>query len=242
MKVLFIGGTGLISSACASLAVARGIDLFLLTRGSAGRFPVPEGAQVLCGDVHGPIDLLERLLRGREFDSVVDWIAYTPDHIERDLRLFAGRTRQFVFVSSASVYQKPPRRYVITEETPLDNPYWKYARDKIDCERRLARAREERGFPSTIVRPSLTYGLSQIPLCVSSWPHPWTAIDRMKRGGKMIVPGDGTSLWVVTWNEDFARGFVGLLGRGDAVGEAFHITSDEILTWNQIYLIPGLLT
>jgi nucleoside-diphosphate-sugar epimerase len=235
MKVLFIGGTGLISSACSDLAIERGIDLFILNRSQSGKYPAPDGACLLAGDVHGDETSLARLLAPYEFDAVVDWIAYTPADIERDLRLFGGRTGQFVFISSASAYQKPPRHYLITEETPLENPFWDYSRNKIACEERLMQAHREQGFPVTIVRPSLTYGPSQIPLCVGSWQHPYTVIDRMKRGKKIIVPGDGTSLWVLTWNGDFAKGFTGLLGNHKAIGEAYHITSDEVQTWNQIY-------
>lgn len=236
MKVLFVGGTGLISSACSDLAVGQGVELFLLNRGRSDKYPVPEGARLLVGDVHGdPAGLLD----GQHFDVVVDWIAYTPEDVERDIRLFGGKTGQFVFISSASAYQKPPQHYLITEETPLANPFWGYSRDKIACEERLMREYRERGFPVTIVRPSLTYGPSQIPLCVGSWQHPYTVIDRMKRGRKIIVPGDGTSLWVLTWNEDFARGFLGLLGNERAIGQAYHITSDEVLTWEQIYREAG---
>jgi nucleoside-diphosphate-sugar epimerase len=169
----------------------------------------------------------------------VDWIAFTPEDIHRDLQLFSGRTGQFVFISSASAYQKPPSHYLITEETPLENPYWDYSRNKIACEQRLMQAHRENNFPVTIVRPSLTYGPSQIPLCVGSWQHPYTVIDRMKRGRHIIIPGDGTSLWVLTWNGDFAKGFMGLLGNPKAIGEAYHITSDEVLTWNQIYQEVG---
>jgi nucleoside-diphosphate-sugar epimerase len=236
MKVLFIGGTGLISSACSELAVKRGVDLFILNRNCSGKYPVPEGARLLVGDVHGNDADLARTLKAHEFDVVVDWIAYTPEDIERDLRLFRGRTGQFIFISSASAYQKPPRHYLITEETPLENPFWEYSRNKIACEERLMQAYREQGFPVTILRPSLTYGPSQIPLCVGSWQHPYTVIDRMKRGRKIIVPGDGTSLWVLTWNGDFATGFMGLLGNRKAIGEAYHITSDEVQTWNQIYI------
>jgi nucleoside-diphosphate-sugar epimerase len=178
-------------------------------------------------------------LQGLDFDAVVDWTAFVPADIERDVELFRGRTRQFVFISSASAYQKPPGDYRITENTPLVNPFWDYARNKIACEDRLMREYRERKFPATIVRPSLTYGPSQIPLCVGSWEHPFTVIDRMRKGKPIIVPGDGTSLWTVTWNADFAVGLVGLLGREDCLGEAFHITSDEVLTWNQIYQEAG---
>ena len=239
MKVLFIGGTGLISSACTELALERNIELLILNRSKSGKYPLPEGAHLLVGDVHGSADNLARRLAGQEFDAVVDWIAFTPQDIERDLQLFSGRTGQFVFISSASAYQKPPSHYLITEKTPLENPFWQYSRDKIACEKMLMQAYREKGFPVTIVRPSLTYGPSQIPLCVGSWLHPYTVIDRMKRGRKIIVPGDGTSLWVLTWNGDFAKGFLGLLGNPKAIGEAYHITSDEVLTWNEIYREVG---
>jgi len=235
MKVLFIGGTGLISSACSDLALQRGIDLSILNRGLSGKYPIPQGAHLLVGDIQGKEADLAALLEGLEFDAVVDWIAFTPEDIERDLRLFGGRTDQFVFISSASAYQKPPGHYLITEKTPLENPFWQYSRNKIACEKRLMQAHREQILPVTIVRPSLTYGPSQIPLVVGSWQHPYTVIDRMKRDRQIIVPGDGTSLWVLTWNGDFAKGFLGLLGNPKAIGEAYHITSDEVLTWDQIY-------
>lgn len=236
MKVLFIGGTGLISSACSDLTVRRGHELFLLNRSASKYYPLPNGATLLRGDIHGDETHLAELLAGHRFDAVVDFIAFTANDIERDIRLLQGKTDQFVFISSASAYQKPVRNYLITEETPLENPYWEYARNKIACEERLMRAYRADGFPVTIIRPSLTYGPSQIALCVNSWRHPWTVVDRMRRGGKVIIPGDGTSLWVTTWHEDFAVGLVGLLGNPKAVGESFQITSDEVLTWNQIYL------
>jgi len=236
MKILFIGGTGIISSACSDLALARGHELFILNRSASTKSPLPEGATLLKGDIHGEEAHLASLIAGHRFDAVVDYLAYTVADIERDLRLFRDRTDQFVFISSASAYQKPVRNYIITERTPLENPYWEYSRNKIACEDRLMFAYLEEGFPITIVRPSHTYGLTQIPFGVSSWLHPWTVIDRMKRGQKVIVPGDGTSLWVLTWNADFARGLVGLLGNPKAIGEAFQITSDEVLSWNQIHL------
>ena len=239
MKILFIGGTGLISSACSELALERGVELFILNRSQSGKYPLPEGAHLLVGDVHGNEVELAGLLSGQEFDAVVDWIAFTPEDIERDLHLFSDRTGQFVFISSASAYQKPPSHYLITEETPLENPFWDYSRNKIACEQRLMQAHREKNFPVTIVRPSLTYGPSQIPLCVGSWQYPYTVIDRMKRGRQIIVPGDGTSLWVLTWNGDFAKGFLGLLANPKAIGEAYHITSDEVLTWDQIYREVG---
>ena len=232
MKVLFIGGTGIISTACTKLAAERGIDLTLLRRGEHDA-PVPGGVRTLKADIADPASVATAL--GREtFDAVVDWIAFTPDQVARDIALFAGRTRQYVFISSASAYQKPARHYLVTESTPLANPYWQYSRDKIACEERLMRAYREDGFPVTIVRPSLTYGDTQIPLAVNSWLKPYTAIARLRAGKKIIVPGDGTSLWTVTHNSDFAVGLVGLLGHPQAIGHAFHITSDEVLTWNQI--------
>jgi nucleoside-diphosphate-sugar epimerase len=236
VKILFIGGTGLISSACSDLVLERGYELFILNRSQTKNHPLPEGAQFIKSDVHGnQADLID-LLHKHEFDSIVDWIAYTPEDIERDIAVFRDRTRQFVFISSASAYEKPPKNYLITEETPLSNPFWDYSRDKIACEARLMDEFRNTRFPVTIVRPSLTYGPSQIPLSVGSWQHPYTVIDRIRRGKKLIVPGDGTALWVLTWNRDFARGLIGLLGNDQALGQAFHITSDEALSWNQIYL------
>lgn len=236
MKLLFIGGTGLISSACSELALARGHQLFLLNRSASRKYPLPEGAIVLQGDIHADETQLARVLPDGRFGAVVDWMAFNASDIERDLRLFRGLTDQFVFISSASAYQKPPQNHLVSEATPLENPFWQYSRDKIACEERLMKAWREEGFPVTIVRPSLTYGPLQTALIGASWLHPYTVIDRMKRGKKVIVPGDGTSLWVMTWNGDFARGLVGLLGNKKAVGEAFQITSDEVLTWNQLFL------
>ena len=235
MKILFIGGTGLISSACSELALLRGMEVYILNRGISQKLSIPTGAHHLIGDVYADETGVASLLASHHFDVVVDWIAFTPQDVERDLRLFSGKTEQFVFISSASAYQKPPRHFIITEETPLENPFWQYSRDKIACEERLMQSYRQDSFPVSIVRPSLTYGPSQIPLCVNSWGHPYTLIERMKQGKKIIIPGDGTSLWVFTWNEDFAKGFLGLFGRKDAIGEAFQITSDEVLTWNQAY-------
>ena len=236
MKILIIGGTGLISSACSDLAVARGYELVIVNRAASAHYVVPEGAIVINADVYADEAHFASLVAGHRFDAVVDFLAFTVDDIERDIRLFQGKTDQFVFISSASAYQKPPKHYLITEETPLENPYWLYSRNKIACEERLMKANREEGFPVTIIRPSLTYGTSQIPLVGASWSHPYTVVDRMKRGKKVIIPGDGTSLWVLTWNADFATGLIGLLGNPNAIGEAFHITSDEVLTWNQIFL------
>jgi nucleoside-diphosphate-sugar epimerase len=232
MKVLFIGGTGLISSASTRLAVERGIDLFILNRGTDP--DRARGATTIAMDVHDE-PAAERALAGQRFDVVVDWIAFTPEDVERDIRLFGKRTDQFVFISSASAYQKPPGDWLIRENTPLANPFWDYSQNKIVCEERLMGAYREDGFPVTIVRPSHTYGDTQIPLCFNSWTLPYTAVARMRAGKPVIVPGDGTSLWTITHNSDFAVGFVGLLGRRAAIGHAFNIMSDEVLTWDQIY-------
>jgi nucleoside-diphosphate-sugar epimerase len=236
MKVLFIGGTGIISTACTALAAQRGMNLTLLSRGQHAA-QLPPGAKTLIADINDPA-LLQQI-EHESFDAVVDWIAFTPADIERDLQLFRGRTRQFVFISSASAYQKPQTHYLITESTPLANPHWDYSRNKIACEERLMHAYRDDGFPVTIVRPSLTYGDTQIPLALNSWQQSYTAVDRMTRGQKMVVPGDGTSLWVVTHNTDFAKGLVGLLGHEQGIGQAFHITSDEVLTWDQLFRIVG---
>jgi nucleoside-diphosphate-sugar epimerase len=236
MKLLFIGGTGIISSACSDLAIKRGHELFLLNRSLSAKYPAPKTATILQADIHADAAHLSALLAGHRFDAVVDFIAFSTQDIERDISLFRDKTNQFVFISSASAYQKPLQNYLITEETPLENPFWEYSRNKIACEERLMNAYREDNFPVTIIRPSHTYGPSQIPLCVTSWQHPWTVIDRMKRGKPVIIPGDGTSLWVLTWNADFAKGLVGLLGNQNTIGEAFQITSDQALSWNQIYL------
>jgi nucleoside-diphosphate-sugar epimerase len=237
MRILFIGGTGIISTASTALAVERGFELTLLARGQH-QANVPRGVSILTADINDPA--LATRLNHESFDAVVDWIAFTPADIERDLRWFQGRTRQFIFISSASVYQKPQTHYLMTESTPLANPHWDYARQKIACEERLMRAYREAEFPVTIVRPSLTYGETLIPLVLNSWAElSYTGVDRMLRGKKLIVPGDGSSLWVITHNTDFAKGLVGLLGKEQAIGHAFHITSDEVLTWDQIFQAVG---
>jgi nucleoside-diphosphate-sugar epimerase len=228
MKALFIGGTGVISSACSQLAVERGIELFLLNRGESSR-SVPDSVIILNADIRDT-DAARRVLGTLDFDVVVNWIAFVPEHVEADLELFRGRTNQYVFISSASVYQTPPVNLPVTESTPLANPYWQYSRDKIDCEDRLVRAYRDEQFPITIVRPSHTYDRTMLP-----FKGRYTVIDRIRKGKKVIVHGDGTSLWVLTHNTDFAKGFVGLLDNSGAIGEAFHITSDSLLTWNQIY-------
>lgn len=230
LSVLFIGGTGTISSACVQLAVERGMQLCLLNRGQSER-SVPAGVEILRGDIRNK-NAVQKALGSRMFDAVVDWIAFTPDHIEMDLELFRGRTSQYVFISSASVYQTPPASLPVTESTPLRNPFWAYSRGKIACEDRLIKAHREENFPITIVRPSHTYDRTLFPM-----HGQYTILHRMRVGKKVIVHGDGASLWTLTHHRDFAKGFVGLLGLPQAIGETFHITSDEVLTWNQIFEI-----
>ena len=228
MKVLFIGGTGTISSACSELAAERGVELYVMNRGRSLR-ELPEGVRPLQGDIRDRASV-GAALGDETFDAVVNWVAFTPDHIEADLEVFRGRTGQYVFISSASAYQTPPLSLPITESTPLSNPFWAYSRDKITCEERLIRAYRDEGFPVTIVRPSHTYDRTLLPM-----DGGYTVVDRMRRGKKVIVHGDGGSLWVLTHHRDFAKGFIGLLGNPHAIGETFHITSDELLTWNQIF-------
>jgi nucleoside-diphosphate-sugar epimerase len=230
LRVLFIGGSGVISSACAELAVERGIELTVLNRGQTRDRPLPDGARVLHADVRNLAQVRE-VLGDASFDAVVDWVAYTPEHVEADIELFRGRAGQYVFISSASAYQTPPSRMPVTESTPLSNPLWQYSRDKIACEDRLVRAYREENFPATIVRPSHTYDQTLVPL-----DGGWTVLGRMRQGKPVIVHGDGTSLWTLTHHRDFAQGFVPLLAHPRTLGEAFHITSDDVLTWNQITL------
>jgi len=232
LNVLFIGGTGNISSACCRLALAQGWEVTLLTRGRRALEAGMAGARLVQAD-HGDAAAVARALGDEVFDVVAQFIAFTPQDIERDLQLFARRTRQYIFISSASAYQKPLSHPIITESTPLANPFWDYARAKISCERRLTQAYADSGFPVTIVRPSLTYE-TVIPMAIGSWDD-FTMVARMRRGEPVVVHGDGSSLWTITHSEDFAKGLVGLFGNQQALGHAFHITSDEILTWDQIY-------
>ncbi len=237
MKVLFIGGTGIISTAATRLAAERRIELTLLRRGQTSA-DLPKSVETITADVANEASMVQ-VLGNRSFDAVVDFIVRAPADAERDIRLFRDRTRQFIFISSASAYQRPVGHYLITESTPLINPFWQYSRTKIANEERFMQAYREEGFPITIVRPSLTYGDTQIVLPVNSWGKSFTLIDRMRRGKKVIVPGDGSSLWVITHNSDFAQGLVGLLGHQQAIGHAFHITSDEVMTWDQFYEITA---
>ncbi len=230
MKALFIGGTGNISSACVRLAIRRGMEVFILNRGQ--RKVEIQGAKSLVADINKPAEIAQAL-GGIQFDVVANFIAFKPEDIERDAALFQGRTKQYFFISSASAYQKPVVHPVITEETPLENPFWDYSRDKIAAEQKLMTLCKSQGFPGIVVRPSLTYD-TVIPVAIGGW-NDFTFIDRVRKGKPFVIHGDGTALWTITHAEDFALGFVGLFGNGNAVGEAFHITSDELLNWNQIY-------
>lgn len=229
MKVLFIGGTGTISSACTQLAVDRGISMYLLNRGKTTSRPIPEGVTVINGDIRDR-QSVAAALADYTFDVVVNWMAFTPEHIETDLALFSGKVGQYIFISSASAYQTPPSSLPVTESTPLDNPHWQYSRDKMACEERLMQAYRAEKFPVTIVRPSHTYDKTMLP-----FTGRYTVINRMRQGKPVIVHGDGSSLWVLTHHKDFAKGFVGLLGNSHAIGDAVHITSDQWLSWNQIF-------
>jgi nucleoside-diphosphate-sugar epimerase len=231
MKALFVGGTGNISRACSRLALDRGIELTILNRGRLACDDLSD-ASFIRADINNS-GLIRQKLGGQHFDVVVNFIAYVPEEIERDIQLFSDICNQYIFISSASAYQKPPTHPVITESTPLANPFWDYSRNKIACEELLMKAYRDRGFPVTIVRPSHTYE-TVIPVAIGSWED-FTIVDRMRHGGTVIIHGDGSSLWTITHSEDFAKGFVGLMGTIQSIGHSFHITSDELLNWNQIY-------
>jgi len=233
MKILLIGGTGTISSAVTRRLAEGGHDLWLLNRGNR-KDEVPTGVRQVIADINDEADVL-RQIDGQQFDAVCEFVGFLPSQVERDIRLFQGRTRQYVYISSASAYNKPAANYIITEGTALANPYWQYSRDKIACEDLLMKAYREDGFPATIVRPSHTYCERSVPVGIHGPKGSWQVLKRMMEGKPVLVHGDGSSLWTLTWNDDFARGFIGLLGNPKAIGEAFHITSDETLTWNQIY-------
>src|SRR5215472_7974113 len=228
LKVLFIGGSGVISSACARQAVDDGIDLYVLNRGQSTIRPLPAGVREMRADVRNSASVRDAI-KDLEFDSVVDFVAFTPGHVRSDIEIFRERTGQYVFISTASAYQTPPARLPVTESTPLKNPFWQYSRDKIACEDLLTAEYRDNDFPATVVRPSHTYDATKTILSGG-----WTALGRMLAGKPVIVHGDGTSLWTVTHHTDFARGFVPLLGHPRTYGEAFHITSDDVLTWDQI--------
>jgi len=232
MKVLMIGGTGIISSAVSALLVQRGHQLTLLNRGASVR-PVPVGAEVLLADIRAPSSV-KKVLGDRRFDTVVDWLSFVPEHVKTALSLFEGRMDQYVYISSASAYRKPPLAVPVVESNLLHNPFWQYSRDKIACEELLFERFRTQGTPITVIRPSHTYDKTLLPM-----DGGWTVVDRMLKGKEVIVHGDGTSLWTLTHHSDFARGFVGLLGHPYALGEAFHITGDEWLTWNEIFRLTA---
>ena len=231
MKALFIGGTGNISTACSKLALEKNIELHILNRGNLKRTEL-DRSHFIKGDINDQSQI-ETLLKDKKFDVVVNFIAFTPADIERDIALFSGNCKQYIFISSASAYQKPLTHPIISESTPLANPYWDYSRDKIACEDLLMKTYREKGFPASIVRPSHTYE-TVIPAAIGSWED-FTLIERMRQGKEVVIHGDGSSLWVMTHSRDFARGFVGLMGNQQSIGHSFHITSDEVLSWNQIY-------
>lgn len=238
MKVLIIGGTGTISTAISKLAIERGWELYLLNRARSIE-KIPEGAKLLTADINDEKTVAE-LISDLRFDAVADFIAMQPVHIERDIRLFSKKTSQYIFISSASIYQKPLSYYKINESTPRSNPYYSYSRGKIACEERLKKEYRDNGFPITIIRPSHTYDESNIPLdVVPSKTSTWQVLERIRSGKPVLVIGDGTSLWTMTHNSDFAQAFVGLVGNRAAIGESVHITSDEVLTWNEIYNCIG---
>ncbi len=233
MRVLLIGGTGTISSAITRQLAEGGHEVYLLNRGNNNRH-VPVTVKVIVADINNENETAEKL-QGMTFDAVCDFIGFVPEQLERDYRLFAGKTKQFLYISSASAYHKPVRDYRISEATTLANPYWEYSRNKIACEEFLLKMYRENGFPVTIVRPSHTYCEKSVPLGVHGDKGSWQVLKRMLDGKPVIIHGDGTSLWTITSNEDFAKAFIGLLGNPHAIGEAFQITSDESVTWNQIY-------
>ena len=233
MKILFIGGTGTISMAITRLLAKQGHELYLLNRGNRNEH-LPENVRTIIADISDEEETAKKL-KGMSFDCVGEFIGFVPSQLERDYRLFKDKTKQFIYISSASAYQKPPTSYVITEETPLENPYWEYSRNKKACEEYLMERYRKDGFPVTIVRPSHTYDERSVPLGVHGNGGSWQVVKRLKEGKPVIIHGDGSSLWTITHNSDFAKAYVGLIGNPKAIGEAFHITSDESVSWNEIY-------
>ena len=228
-----IGGTGTISSAITRQLAESEHELWLLNRGNR-QAELPAGVKQIVADVEDE-QLVAEKLGDMTFDVVCEFIGFVPEQVARDIRLFKGRTRQFVYISSASAYNKPARSYIINEGTTLANPHWEYSRNKIACEELLMKHYREEGFPVTIVRPSHTYCERAVPLGVHGLKGSWQVVKRIMEGRPVLIQGDGSSLWTMTWNEDFARGFIGLLGNPHAIGEAFQIMNDETLTWTQIY-------
>ena len=237
MRILFIGGTGTISSAITRLVAQQGHELYLLNRGNRNE-GLPENVKTIVADVENEQEVA-RKIEGMEFDAVCEFIGFLPSQVERDIRLFRNKTHQYIYISSASAYNKPARSHVITEGTTLANPHWEYSRNKIACEELLWKEYRENAFPVTIVRPSHTYCERSVPLGLHGTKGSYQVLRRMMEGKPVLIHGDGTSLLTMTWNGDFARGFIGLLGNPKAIGEAFQIMSDEQLTWNQIYECVG---
>ena len=241
MKALFIGGTGIISSAISRLAPQQGWEIYHLNRGTR-KSEFANIKQIQCDIRSEEVPVIREKLenaigKGKRFDVVVDFIAFVQDHVQKDFDIFNGICKQFIFISSASAYQKPLSSYLITESTPLSNPLWQYSRDKIACEEFLMAKYRECGFPITIVRPSHTYDERKVPLGVQGSNGSWQVLKRMIQGKPVIIHGDGSSLWTLTHNSDFAYAFTRLMGNIHAIGEAVHITSDESVTWNQIYQV-----
>lgn len=233
MKILLIGGTGIISTEVSRQLVADGNEVYLLNRGNR---PLPDGAVGICCDIHNT-EQVDQALNQMQFDCVADFIAFNQADVKRDLVLFAHRSKQYIFVSSASAYEKPPKNFFITEETPLANPYWQYSRDKIEAEQYLRGYKVSGGAAITIVRPSHTYSERSLPLAVKGDRGPWSVLQRIQQGKPILIHGDGTSLWTITHSKDFATGFVGLVGNPNAYGQTLQITSGEALSWNRIYEI-----
>lgn len=233
MKILLIGGTGIISMAVSEALLKAGHELWLINRGN-NQNPLLKNANTITADINDTASVSAKL-KNMKFDCIADFIAQTPTDIDRDHALFAHRTKQYIFISSSCIYQKPLSYYEVTESTPLYNPYWDYAQNKIACENRLTELYQVTGFPITILRPGHTYDHKWLPLAISGWKGCYSVIRRMLEGKPTIIPGDGTSLWTVTHNSDFARAFLGIVGNPSAIGEAINISSDEVLTWNQIY-------
>jgi nucleoside-diphosphate-sugar epimerase len=236
-KALFIGGTGTISSAVTEFATHSGFEVTHFNRGNS-KDAIPEGVKTIIGNISDEA-AASAALKGLEFDTVVDFIAFTPEQAERDLRLFKGMAGQYIFISTASAYQKPQLCEGITESTPMANPFWDYSRKKIAIEELLFNEYRKNGFPATIVRPSHTYGNKSLPVALHGEKGSYQVLERMMQGKPVIVPGDGTSWWTLTRNTDFAKAFVGLMGNAHAIGQAYHITSDEQLTWDMIHGIIG---
>ncbi|NLV58148.1 MAG: SDR family oxidoreductase [Clostridiales bacterium] len=237
MKALFIGGTGTISASISKLCVAQGWDLYLLNRGIHSNL-VPQEIKQITADIND-LQVVKEKLGDMHFDVVADFIAYTPQEVRRDVELFQGRTEQYFFISSASAYQKPLSSPYITESTPLYNPFWQYSRNKIACEEVLMAEYRSNGFPVTIIRPSHTYDQRNIPTAVHGRKGSYAVVERIRQGRKVIVPGDGLSLWTLTHSRDFAVAFCGLMGNLHAIGETYQIIGDESLTWNQIFEAIG---